>query len=286
MSKPTRVRDKRIGPLHAGLGAVLVVGGLTAGCGDNGDTPRDYGTAEVRLEATSEMGTPGSRIEFQDSSGTTFTLTSLRLAVEEIELDMPANISCGDILGRFDPRVQCDDDGALGGEDQIKIDGPFVIDVLEGTSTPDLSQLRVPAIGYTTIDLEVDTARAEDDLVSIQDDIIDNTVILRADFEFENQKRELLLEFSFKAEAKTSADDLADGAVEDGGVLVLQLDVTNWLDSIPVTDCLISGALKPRDGVVELGEDGVDGCENAENAFESNFQDSLRLENEQPVEPQ
>lgn len=294
MSNPTRGVHKSFGWPPAGsslaaslwLAGVLVVGGLTNGCGDNDSAPRDYGTAQVRLEATSTTNLERDRLELRDSSGTLYTVTSLRIAVEEIELDLPANVSCGDILGRFDRRVQCDDDGALGGEDQVKIDGPFVFDLIEGTSTPDISQLRVPALDYTMVDLEVDTARAEDDTVPIDDDLIDQTVIARADFEFEGQKLELLLEFSFKAEAKTSTDNLPDGLVDDGGTLVVQVDLTNWLDSIPVSDCLLTGALKAREGVVELGEDGVDACENAENRFEANFERSLRLQIESAAEPQ
>ncbi|QDG51618.1 hypothetical protein FIV42_12930 [Persicimonas caeni] len=259
---------------------------LAAGCGDNGDgdSPQEFGTAQVRLEAMSSTNTMANQLEFEDPSGTLYSMTSLTIAVEELEFDLPANISCGDIGGEFDARVQCDDDGALGGEDQIKIDGPFVFNVLEGTSTPDLSTIRIPAIGYTTVDLEVDTARIEDNTVPRDADIIDHTVVAFSDFEFMNSKRELMLDFSFKAEAKASADDLPQAAVADGGTLVLQLDVANWLDSIPVTDCLMAGSLKSRDGLVTLDDEAIDDCGDAEAQFESNFEDSLRLKIEPPPE--
>lgn len=271
------------------LGALLVAGLLATGCGDdNGDggTQQDFGSAQLQLEAVSSTGNMSKLLEFQDPAGTLYTLTSLRVAVEEIELDLPDGVSCGDFEGDLSPRLQCNDDGLIGGEDQLKVKGPFVIDVLQGTTSPDISELVVPAVDYTQVDLEVDTARVEDQTVDIEDDIIDQTVVAFADFEFENQKRELKLEFSFKAEAKASANGDTPLQVDSGDTIVLQLDVANWLTDIPVTGCLQTGDLKPQGGQVVIDDEAIGDCADAEAEFESNFEDSLRVEIERAADPQ
>jgi hypothetical protein len=256
--------------LAAGM---LAAGMLAAGCGDdnNGGISAQVDTAGLRMAATSSSG---GQLEFEDPSGTLYTLTSLRVGVEEIELDRPEDVSCGD-LGGFSEPLKCDDDGLLGGEDQIRLDGPIVFDVLEGTTTPDISGLEIPAINYQEVDLEVDTARVEDDTIDIEDEMIDRTVVAYADFESDGQKRQLKLDFSFKAEAK--AGDPASLALERGDTLVLELDVTNWLRNIPVTRCLQLGELKARGGVVALDDESIGECHDAEADFEENFEQSLEV---------
>ena len=265
--------------ISAWLGVVIVAGALTAGCGDdsNGGTPTEVDTAQLRMDVMSSSAASAGQLEFQDSSGTVYTLTSLRLAVEEIELDLPDGVTCGDLGSGYSRFLECDDDGLLGGEDQVRLDGPFVFNVIDGTSRPDVSEIEIPAVNYQQVDLEVDTARVEDDLLPIESDLIDRTVVAYADFESDNQKRQLQLNFSFKAEAKAGGGDQTNLDLEQGDTLVLTLDVANWLNNIPVTECLQVGELKAGGGIVELDDESIGECEDAEAEFEENFERSLEV---------
>jgi hypothetical protein len=257
------------------FGAALVVGMFAAGCGDDDvDQARDFGNASLALQATSELGGDDS-LEVVDANGTVFTMTDAWVVIEQIELDLPSGLECDDILNSLDPRIECRGDDLFEGEDELEIDGPFVVNLRTGESSPSLADLQIPAINYEEIDVEVNDLDQDDDVVISDARIIGNTVLGLADFEFDGQKRELQLEMSFDTEAKTGENQNIN--LQDGGTLVLEFDVTNWLVDIPITQCLQEADLKSQDGRVVVDDDVSGECDDAEADFEDNFEDSLNV---------
>jgi hypothetical protein len=258
------------------MGAALALGLFAIGCGDDDNVPQqDFGNVSLSLQATSELG-EGDAIEIADPDGTVFTMTDAWVVIEQIELDLPDNVDCDSIGNTLDARIECVGDDNLplvGDEDELEIDGPFVLNLRTGETSPSLADLQIPAIDYDQIDVEVNDLDSDDNVTVTDERIIGNTVLGLADFEFDGQKRELQLEMSFDTEAKTS--DSQSINLDDGDTLVLRFDVTNWLNNIPVTQCLRDADLKSQDGRVVVDDDVSGECDDAEGRFESNFEDSV-----------
>lgn len=265
-------------PASVWLSAAMVVGALGAGCGDDdpSGTPRTFGTASLALEATSTLGT-AERIELQDPQGTTYTITELWVAIDEIELDLPDDLDCDDVEDQIGGRVECDDGLLEGEDDEIKIEGKIAFNLLTGETVPDISTLRIPALNYDEVDLEVNNIDSDQD--EFPAFIRGETVRLLADFERNNSKEELDARFSFDTEAKfgEGMDEEFLFDLNDGDTLVLRLDVSNWFNDVRITQCLDDGDLKSASGRVVVDDDVSGACSDAEGEFETNFEESLRV---------
>jgi hypothetical protein len=261
------------------MGAALALGVIATGCGADDDTVlgQDFGTASLALQATSEMGADDT-FEIEDPNGTAYTITDAFLVIEQIELDLPEGIDCGDLEDELDARIDCQGDDLFDGENELEIDGPFVLNLRTGQMSPSLIDLPIPAINYEEIDVEVNDLDEDDDVTVTDDRIIGNTVLGLADFEFDGQKRELQLEMSFDTEAKAGGDQAIN--LQDGDTLELVFDVSNWLDNIPVTQCLQDADLKSQDGRVVVDDDVRGDCDGAEGEFEENFENSFDVRTE------
>ncbi len=264
--------DKREGlTMVAWLAAGLMVGVLAVGCGDDDDDIEgDFGTAQLELGVGSSINNAGNRVNFADADGMLYTLMSARLVVDQIELELPDGVDCSDVDDELEDPVDCDE-GTLEG-DELTIDGPFVVDLVDGTTTPELGTINIPALNYDEIDVEVDDIDEDDDVVESDDVLIGNTFVGEADFEFENQKRELSMEFSFDTEAEVDDPELLLG---DGDTLVVQFDAAGWLADIPVTTCLQQGDLKAQNGLVVLDAEVGGQCDDADEDFERDFRDAV-----------
>lgn len=266
-------------PASMWLGAALVMGVFAAGCGDDdddGSVDQNFGSARLALEATSDTMT-AELIELQDPQGTVYTLDRLWVAIDEIELDLPGDLDCSDVEDQISGRVECDEGELEGEDDEIKIEGKIAFNLLTGETVPDISGLTIPALNYDEIDLEVNNI--DDDQDEFPEFIRGETVRILANFERNNTKQELDARFSFDTEAKfgEGMDEEFLFDLNDGDTLVLRLDVTNWFDDIPITQCLADGDLKSSDGRVVVDDDVGGECSDAEAQFESNFEESLRV---------
>ena len=106
--------------------------GLLTACTKNPGT--DTGNAlDVALEALSsaDLTSPVG----VDAQGTAFTLTSAVAYVGDIEFDLPDDVACADLdPAIFEAPVFCEVE--IGDEDDIKVQGPYIVDLLGKTSTP------------------------------------------------------------------------------------------------------------------------------------------------------
>lgn len=260
---------------------VFASGAVLIGCGDDDGAQRDFGVATAELVVVSTAGDQMQPIEFQDPQGTVYTLTSAVLQIDELEFQMPEDIDCDDIerqLERdFSDRVECDDSFIETEDAEIKVEGPFLVDLMTGETMPELFTIRVPAIPYTEIDVEV-TDSAE--LLLADNTTFDDTIRATADFEFEGNKRELQLALDFETETDIQAgeDDQTGFDIQEGDNLRLMLNFNNIFAGIPLTQCLREGDIKAQNGVVEVTDSGDGECADVEAEFESNFENTLLLE--------
>ncbi len=250
----------------AGLVALALVAG---GCGNGDHNPvppaSEVGSAHFQLLATSSFGTSPKQLQFDDPTGTVYMLTSARLAVEKITLKLPSTLNCRDVDSQIKGIVACTDG-------EVFIDQPFVVDLRSGQTTPDLSDLVVPAVDYEQMTVEVNEIRATDGVLPITDPLIDRTLIARADFQFEGTKLELGLNFRFH---QTMRGQLPR-PVADGSTITFQFDIANWLVNIPVTSCVMDGDIVPKNGLVVVNGNQFSGqCSDADSTFETNFENSF-----------
>ncbi|QDG51617.1 hypothetical protein FIV42_12925 [Persicimonas caeni] len=243
-------------PTLAVVLAVLLTGGV--GCSledetvDIDDSDFDPGQATFALGATSSLSNSSDDLVFADDNGTVYTLTESRLLVEEIEFELPQYVECDDIEAQLAPEVKCDsqfDDEVDASDDDIsnnaelKIEGPFVLDVATGELTPNIGEVPIPALRYQEIDVEFDEAKSTTRGVSSGDLIVGNTWIVNAAFrDEENNARELAIRVGFSGEVDVEPDGGID--VPEDGRVVFTFDVARFLENVPLTSCLRDGDLK------------------------------------------
>lgn len=229
-----------------------------AGCGledetvDIDDSDFDPGQATFALQATSSLSGSSDDLVFSDSNGTVYTVTESELLVQEIELELPGFVDCTDIEAQLAPELKCDsafDDETDFGDDDIsndaelKIEGPFVLDVVSGEFNPPLGELIIPALQYKEIDVEFDEADSSTRGVNSGDEIIGHTWVVHADFQDDKgNERELIMRVGFSGEIDVEPDGGID--VPDDGRAVFTFDVARWLENVPLTSCRLDGDLK------------------------------------------
>lgn len=137
----------------------FVIMGLVA-CGSLGQNDASRGaTGETKKGETGIFLALQSQFNENLNSlitGDQLTLSKAQACIDEIEVKLPATVSCSDVVPQ--PNVRCENDDDDEGDDspeiEIKIKGPFVFDLLTGLSTPSLENIQLPEGNYTEIEFE------------------------------------------------------------------------------------------------------------------------------------
>lgn len=212
---------------------------------------------------------------FQSSDGLTFTLSQARIHLRDIRLDLPKGTKCADVIGQTSG-VQCKGSDDAAGDDSgsgsgtLVVAGPIVVDLMAGTTTPDLSGLRVPAGSYKRIDFRLEEAKSDE--VAANEPLIGYSLIARAGFQQDGQARtlELLLKFSEDARFET-----ATGVeVPEGGTLVAMLKPEAWLKNLPVATCLQKGDVYFENSTLRIDDRAKGDCSGAESTVKNNIKTS------------
>lgn len=249
---------------------------LTVGC--DAETGSHIGNplAQVSFElrAVDDSGN-NETIVFSDEAGTEYELTEARANFREIELDLPSDIACTDIEESLAGGAECKSDG---GGHTILIDGPFVVDLLTGQSTPSLAAIRLPAITYTRIDFRIDDADPEDGVIESDDELADVSLVASADFSYMDEDLTLNLVLKFNEDVRVESEEGI--TVPDGGVLEVLLDTGLWLDDVPIGECLDDDDLEVVDGVLSIDENTSGGgdCSDIEDTIKDNIKNSADLD--------
>ncbi|MFP4597497.1 MAG: hypothetical protein ACLFVJ_04545 [Persicimonas sp.] len=250
--------------------AAWLVAGLVAllgfGCGESGDADDDFDSAQMRLAAASSLNNAGNRVNFTDADGALFSLTSAKLVIKSIHMTLPDDVACGDVDGQLQEPVGCGEAGPDADGDQLEIRGPFVADLIAGTTEPDWGTIAVPALDYQGFEIDIELGDQTDTLM-------EHAFIGEADFEFENQKRQLLMQYALDIEADLDRPDIV---LEGNQILVVQFDAARWLEYIPVTSCMMRGQMHDEDGRVTIDARVGGECEESGPRFRENFRKSIK----------
>lgn len=237
------------------------------GCAVGTDTGPD-----IQFLATSGSEALSTAPTVPDAQQTGFTIESVRANVRDIELELESGVGCDD-FDDLDARAQCDSEGDRG---VIVLAGPFLVDLFNGTSTPALDDLRLPALTYRRIDVRFDDADPDDGIVNPNDPLAENTFRATGTFSYDGAPRQFEITLAFSEDARfenASGIALEEGTAED---LIVQLDAREWLRALPLTQCLDDGDLTLEGNRLRVS-DGSGGCSDIENTLKDAIRGSGSL---------
>ena len=220
-------------------------------------------TATVKLALRS---TGGAAPVTHDAQGTAFTFTAARAVVRHVELSLPDGRPCSELdLGGLDPRIACDASG-------LRVEGPFLVDLLTGAATPALADIAVPAGVYDRVDVRF---HDDEDAVPPGDPLAGYTLLVEGTFGSDAKPFRLRLAFNEDARFERPGGlALAEDAAQ---TVLLWLDVSAWFEELPLTECLSEGRFDEVGGVIQI-EDSGGGCSDIENALKEAIKESSSLE--------
>ena len=248
----------RISTFLLAAGAVL-----TAACSDGGE-------AGVAVSALSRSGVVPVAA---DARGVSFTVQQGLLHLRHIELDLPRGTSCGDIAGQV-RGAECHAADRPGDEDKIRIDGPFAVDLVAGTSTPSMTGITIPAGTYARIDLRVDDGLPDQGVVAPGSPLDDNALAVVAAFDDAGAPAVLDLRLNFDEDIRI--EQPGGVAVAPGDDLIARFAATDWLAGVDLGACVAT--LTAVDGryVIDDRNDGA--CAGIEDTVKATMKNSGDLD--------
>jgi hypothetical protein len=183
-------------------------------------------TSDTELMKQSASTTPlaSDSLVVSDSAGTPFVIRKLLLNIRHIYFELPPNESCDDL-----PDLEC----------VIKIPGPFMADLLKGTTRPVLLRRSIPAGTYRDIELLLDNVDASDTLALEYEEMVGHTMMLQGAFSYQGRSDRIFtirLEFYEEVDIE-SQEDLVLNENEELKWKVW-FDARQWLTNINITRCL------------------------------------------------
>ena len=153
---------------------------------------------------------------FNDNANTTFTIESARIMLREVNFDMPQESSK---TGH-----------------QKNIEGPFVVNLLTGQSTPAIERVELQPGKYDSIELRIMDATASD--LNSNDQLIDYSLHLSGRFNYLSQVRNftILVKINEWLDINRVGETyISDGLVND---FVIEIDPSNWISSANIKTCV------------------------------------------------
>lgn len=245
--------------------AVVIWFVLSSACGNPGGT--DTGNAlDVALQAVSSD--PSGMLIGADAQGTAFTLESALTYVRHLEFDLPEGTTCADFDDLTAP-VYCEEED---GDDGFRISGPYLVDLLTGTSTPLLRDLTIPPATYTRVDVRLDEGETDEGLILPGHPLDGYSVVADGTFTYMGQPRTFDFALAFDDDAR-----FEDIAGTQARRILLALDIATWFETLPITQCLDDGDLTLVGDHLTIA-DGLNNCANIESAMVDAIRGSGSLE--------
>ena len=238
------------------LSSTLVTSLLVlVGCASGG------GTVGLSVQAVSDTTDPA--LDFVDDGGVVYGVQTATLNLRNIEIDLPDGMVCADIAGQLSGPAVCDD--SPGSSDKIRIQGPFVIDLVAGTSTPTLDDVRIPAGVYKRIDFRVDPNAADESLG------------LTADFT--HMGTDYLLDLSLAFNEDIRIEDPAGIELTPDTDLMADLVLDTWLAGVDLGACIEANEVDIVGTTVVVTDSSATGaCSGIEDTIKTNMKTSGQLD--------
>jgi hypothetical protein len=248
--------------------AVSLIG---VGCGDGAGQE----TATVAFALTTGEGP----VDVVDEDEARLRLVSGQVYLRDIELDLPDGLRCADFADVLEGGARCDSSGSDDSEgsdddDKIRVSGPFVIDLMTGASTPDLSGVRVPALTYRRIDFRFDDGDPRDGVIAQDHPLNDRTWVSQMTFTHDGE--EVTVDIALRFNEDFRVEQPAGIELRGGDELLVLFDPQGWLEGISFGRCIDDGDVDVQDGRLVIDDDSDD-CGELEGILKRNLKTSARL---------
>ena len=211
---------------------------------------------------TLNQTTPSDDLVMTDDGGDMYQIQAATLRLRHIELDLPDGGNCNDFDDSLSGGAECESGTD---SDKIVITGPFVIDLVTGTSTPSLANVLIPAGTYKRIDFRVEDGPG------------DSSFAVTAGFQHEGATMTLDLDLDFNEDIRIES---SAGIVVDGDSdLIAEFVVSNWLEGIEVGQCIDDDDVSISGTTVTINDSSTSGsCSDIENTIKRNMKNSGQLD--------
>ena len=285
-------------------------GGADGGT-ENDPVNLDGDPAAVSISLRLTQGSLGSALtqalslETSDEGGASLNVTDAWVNVESIELKLPDGMTCADVDITLPDFATCENEGEDDSDDaaddsddtaddsddeddtqalssldeqegaEIEFEGPFVVDLINGTVTPSLDDLVVPSGIIRRIDVKIDDT--EEDAVlpdGAPATLLGNSLAASGTVTLNGVDTPFSMAFDFGEEMRF--EDLTGLTVSeavDVNQIILSFDVDAWFSGIDIQSCVDDDELDISNGVILLDEGSGD-CSDIENTIKDNVKDS------------
>ncbi|NRD56232.1 hypothetical protein [Corallococcus exiguus] len=220
-------------------------------------------TAEASPSRRMTMDAPLASPTFSSNDGLKFTVESANATLFDVRLELPSGRECSDYEDPLAPLMTCTD-AAEGQPGTLSVREPLDVNWLSATVIPDWT-LRIPQGTYSRIE-----ARLGQNAPSLP------SFSMAASFTWEDQRHVLTVAFPSTAALRFEPRHPFDLSDAENPVVVGSLDLTTWLDGVPVASCLALGGLT-LDGTTLRLESGTGACAGAAERVKQNIEASTRM---------
>ncbi len=258
----------------------LLFGAVLLGCSTGVETGNATAVVQVRLTAAPPQQSAGTPIVVVEENGVPLRMDEAWVGLGWFDFRLPAGSSCADL----DPAALAAPLTCENG--RIRVEGPWLVDLLTGEFHPALGAIELPALAYDGVDLHVD--KLAPPAVDANDPRAGFSLGMQGVYDPDGQA----IPFTFRFQLTT---DIAvappQGLALSGGAneqLTVRLDASQWLAQVPLSACLADGKIELEDGKLEIealetneepGETGYEEpCQGVDHAIETGVEGSGEVE--------
>ncbi|MBR58277.1 MAG: hypothetical protein CMH54_09675 [Myxococcales bacterium] len=220
------------------------------------------------------LSVENSELKVPDADGNTVVITRADVNIRELRLTLPEDSEGCDVLaGQLDATVDCNDH-------ELRIVGPFPVDLLSRGTQPSLIDVSLPAGTYKGIDVRIDESDELFDVSSSNEAQTSMSFVVTGDVKVAGTLIPFGIVLGFEEELHVEKPEglIINDASPD---LAVDLNVYSWMMGVPLSACIKSGLL-PKD---EMGRYWLDNsfsgsgpCAVIEHTLRSNIVHSGRLD--------
>ena len=205
----------------------------------NGGAPRNKRPIVVTMQLASVV--PATLV---DADGGVFSIDAAHLVADRIDFDLGE--PCLDLDETVRPGA-----GACAGN-VVRIDGPWVVDLLSGELDPVLEDVAVLDGPFVGVDAKFGTGKAG--TLGIEPgDLLDGATFV---VQGSHEGAPYVLRLDLDAHARFGPGEIAT----DSESVALSLDLGPWLSELTLTSCIDAGEVPTEDGVLQLAEADKRAC--------------------------
>jgi hypothetical protein len=193
-------------------------------------------------------------IVIRDRDGARFVVDTAWVAVDHIELLLGPGLECKGFNDKIVPyEASC---GGGASSDRLRIDGPWVVDLISGAFEPPLEALEILEGDYTNVELTIRPAEPGLGDVEEGDALAGASLDMGGTVRLEDQGPAgtgAELPFGLTLDLNLFSR-FGDGLITIGDIdtIELTLETETWFGDLPLADCIGRGFVPRMDGVLRL----------------------------------